>query len=247
MRSELLTRIGSVAALVAGSVLLTAPGGQALDATKTGSAKSDSGSPQTRSVSPQATDPVNVYSPIQGASTWNRFGLSDPSDHHTVFSNWGHQNDWSVDIYQNPGATVVSPFGTKTASGAPVSTTVVTVRAGCATGNLADGGWLIGLEARNDSTGEVIGRADVMHVDNKAGGIEVGASVGPWTPLGTTGRFRYSSCYQVNGDTGAHIHLEVINKTRYSCYIARGAGTDIGDETAVGMAGTQNTGQRQAC
>lgn len=241
MRFALLTRLGAVAALVAGSVLLSAPGGQA------GELPEESEQLADGSVRPQATDPVNVYSPIQGTSTWNRFGLSDPSSHHIVFSNWGYQNDWSVDIYQNPGATVVSPFGTKTASGAPVSTKVVTVRPGCATGNLADGGYLIGLEARNDATGEVIGRADVMHVDNKPGGIEVGASVGPWTPLGTTGRFRYSSCYQVNGDTGAHIHLEVINMTRYSCYIARSAGTDIGDETAIGRAGTENTGQRQTC
>lgn len=237
MRKFSLGRIGAVVALVAGSVLLAAPSSQAQDGAKTGDG----------TVTGQAGDTINVYSPIQGTSTWDRFGLSGPSGHHIVFSNWGYQNDWAVDIYRNPGATVVSPFGSRTASGASVSTHVVTVRPGCATGNLADGGWLVGLEARNDATGEVVGRADVMHVDNKPASIAVGAKVGPWTPLGTTGRFRYSSCYQVNGDAGAHIHLEVINRTRYSCYISRSSGTDIGDETPVGMVGTQKTGQRQAC
>lgn len=142
-----------------------------------------------------AADTVTVYPPIQGASTWDRFGEAPPSSHHRVFSNWGYLNDWAVDIYQNPGATVVSPFGSKTATGNPVSVHVVTVAPGCATGDLADGGWRIGLEAVDDATGTVVGRADVMHVDQKPEEIAVGATVGPWTRLGQTGRFRYSSCY----------------------------------------------------
>ncbi|MFG1899238.1 hypothetical protein [Micromonospora carbonacea] len=192
-------------------------------------------------------DWVSVYPPIQGSSTWDRFGVSGPASHHIVFGNWGYTNDWAVDIYRNPGGTIVSPFGSKTASGHPVAVTVVTVRPGCATGNLADGGYRIGLEARDTTTGQVLARADVMHVNNKPGGIAVGATVGPWTKLGETGRFRYSSCYQVNGDSGAHVHLEVINQHRYSCYIARGANTGLGDETVIGRAGVHYTGQRQAC
>ncbi|WP_247597673.1 hypothetical protein [Streptomyces sp. RKND-216] len=90
-----------------------------------------------------------------------------------------------MNTYQSPGATVVSPFGSKTASGSPVSVRVVTVTPGWATGNLADGGWRIGLE--------------------------------------------------------------VINKTRYACYIPRAAGTGLGDETAVGRVGTENSGPQQAC
>ncbi len=192
-------------------------------------------------------DTVNVYPPIQGSSVWDRFGVSPPSSHHRVFYNWGYLNDWSVDIYQLPGATVVSPFGTKTASGHPVTVRVVTVRPGCATGNLADGGYRIGLEAKDATTGVVLARADVMHVDAKPAGIVVGAEVGPWTRLGQTGRFRYSSCYQVNGNTGAHIHLEVINQHRYSCYVPRGAGAGMTDLTVVGKAGTHKTGPVQAC
>ncbi|MEV6800328.1 hypothetical protein AB0M91_18550 [Micromonospora rifamycinica] len=141
----------------------------------------------------------------------------------------------------------MSPFGTKTAAGHPVAVTVVTARPGCATGNLADGGYRIGLEARDTTTGEIIARADVMHVDNKPSGIVAGASVSPWTRLGETGRFRYSSCYQVNGDSGAHIHLEVINQHRYSCYLKRAAGTTLTDETVVGRVGTHYSGQRAAC
>ncbi|MFE7368611.1 MULTISPECIES: hypothetical protein [Streptomyces] len=196
---------------------------------------------------PLAAATVPVYPPIQGASVWDRFGETPPSSHHRVFSNWGYLNDWSVDIYQNPGATVVSPFGSKTSSGSPVTVQVVTVTPGCATGNLADGGWRIGLEARDDATGTVVGRADVMHVDQKPDSITVGATVGPWDRLGRTGRFRYSSCYQVNGDTGAHIHLEVINRTAYSCYVARSAGVGLSDETVVGHIGTSNSGPQQSC
>lgn len=192
-------------------------------------------------------DPVNIYPPIQGSSTWDRFGLSGASSHHIVFSNWGYKNDWSVDIYRNPGATVVSPFGTKTAAGHPVSVKVVTVRPGCATGNLADGGYLIGLEARDTTTGDILGRADVMHVNNKPSSIVVGATVGPWTKLGETGRFRYSSCYKVNGDSGAHIHLEVINQHRYSCYVHRAANTALTDLTVIGKVGVHHTGQRSRC
>ncbi|HEY1175572.1 MAG TPA: hypothetical protein VGF17_05400 [Phytomonospora sp.] len=190
---------------------------------------------------------VNVYPPIQGSSIWDRFGQSPPSSHHRVFYNWGYLNDWAVDIYRLPGGTVVSPFGTKTASGHAVSVRVVTVRPGCATGNLADGGYRIGLEATDTVTGAILARADVMHVDAKPAGITVGATVGPWTKLGQTGRFRYSSCYQVNGDTGAHIHLEVINRHRYSCYVPRAAGTGLSDLTVVGVAGTHRSGPRAVC
>ena len=125
--------------------------------------------------------------------------------------------------------------------------TVVTVQAGCATGNLADGGWRIGLEAVDTSTGDVLARADVMHVDNKPANIVVGATVGPWTSLGETGRFRYSSCYQVNGDSGVHLHLEVINQHRYSCYVSRSPGTEMNDLTVIGLGGPHYSGPRQAC
>ncbi|MFG2426327.1 hypothetical protein [Streptomyces sp. NPDC048590] len=224
--------VGIASALAASSLLLTAPLAQAQSA---------------RAEQVAAAETIGVYPPIQGSSTWDRFGQSPASSHHRVFSNWGYVNDWAVDIYQNPGATVVSPFGSKTVSGHPVNVTVVTVRPGCATGNLADGGYRIGLEATDASTGVVVGRADVMHVNNKPAAIAVGAGVGPWTKLGETGRFRYSSCYQVNGDSGAHIHLEVINKTRYSCYVSRAAGTGLADTTVVGRVGTVNSGPQQAC
>ncbi|ASW55570.1 hypothetical protein CIK06_17370 [Plantactinospora sp. KBS50] len=203
--------------------------------------------PATAGQAHAVADPISVYPPIQGASTWDRFGLSGPATHHRVFSNWGYVNDWAVDIYRTPGATVVSPFGTRSAAGHAISVYVVTVRPGCATGNLADGGYRIGLEARDTNTGDIIARADVMHVNNKPSGIVVGATVGPWTKLGETGRFRWSTCYQVNGDTGAHIHLEVINQHRYSCYVSRSANTALTDLTVVGKVGVHYTGPQQAC
>ncbi|MFJ9568598.1 hypothetical protein [Streptomyces bacillaris] len=231
-------RCALASAMVASAALLAAPVAHAQEVRPEGGGQE---------AQPLAAATIAVYPPIQGPSIWDRFGQTPPSSHHRVFSNWGYLNDWSVDIYQNPGATVVSPFGSKTSTGSSVTVRVVTVRAGCATGNLADGGWRIGLEASDNATGAVVGRADVMHVDQKPASITVGATVGPWTRLGQTGRFRYSSCYQVNGDTGAHIHLEVINRTKYSCYIARGAGAGLGDETVVGRVGTLNSGPQQAC
>ncbi|MEW2377456.1 hypothetical protein AB0883_15335 [Micromonospora sp. NPDC047812] len=44
--------------------------------------------------------------------------------------------------------------------------------------------------------------------------------------------------------SGVHIHLEVIKKHRYSCYVHRGASTDL---TVVGRVGVHHTGQRQRC
>lgn len=233
LRPKIPLRIAVATVVAASSVFLIAPLTQA--------------QPSKEKAEPKAADTVAVYPPIQGGSTWDRFGETPPSSHHRVFYNWDYLNDWAVDIYQNPGATVVSPFGSKTEAGNPVTVSVVTVQPGCATGDLADGGYRVGLEARDDATGAVVGRADVMHVDNKPDEIAVGATVGPWTKLGETGRFRYSSCYQVNGDSGAHVHLEVINKEKYSCFINHAAGTELGDETAVGRVGTANSGPQQAC
>ncbi|POG48953.1 hypothetical protein BV881_02080 [Streptomyces sp. ZL-24] len=238
MRLFTAVRCALASAMVASAALLAAPVAHAQEVRPEGG---------RQEAHPLAAATIAVYPPIQGPSIWNRFGQTPPSSHHRVFSNWGYLNDWSVDIYQNPGATVVSPFGSRTSTGSSVTVRVVTVRPGCATGNLADGGWRIGLEASDNATGAVVGRADVMHVDRKPASITVGATVGPWTRLGQTGRFRYSSCYQVNGDTGAHIHLEVINRTKYSCYIARGAGAGLGDETVIGRVGTLDSGPQQAC
>ncbi|WP_329008903.1 hypothetical protein OG271_23475 [Micromonospora rifamycinica] len=120
--------------------------------------------PATPAAAHATADPIGIYPPIQGSSTWDRFGSTPPASHHIVFGNWGYTNDWAVDIYRNPGATVV-----------------------------------------------------------------------------------YSSCYQVNGDSGAHIHLEVINQHRYSRYVKRAAGTTLTDETVVGQVGTHYSGQRAAC
>lgn len=192
----------------------------------------------------ESGDHVAIYPPIQGASTWVRYGQT-PDAHHVVFNNYGYANDWSVDIYRDPGSTVLSPFGSTTAAGHPVAVTVVGVRSGCASGSHADGGALVTLEATDSTTGEVLGRADVMHVDQVA--VSSGQSVGPWTPLGVTARFRPTSCYDVHGDAGVHIHLEVINAHRYACYVGRGAGAELGDTTKIGQVGSHNTGPRQTC
>ena len=122
---------------------------------------------------------------------------------------------------------------------------VLSVNPGCATGNVADGGYVVKIEATNAATGVVLGRADLMHVNSPQ--VGAGATIGPWTTLGYTSRFRYSSCYQVSTDAGVHVHAEFINAHRYSCYIWRSNGTAINENTVIGRVGVHYGGQRAAC
>lgn len=108
-----------------------------------------------------------------------------------------------------------------------------------------DGGYVVKLEAKNAATGVVIGRADLMHVASPQ--VTAGAVVGPWTTLGYLSRFRYSSCYQVSNDAGVHVHAEFIDAHKYSCYIWRGNGAAINENTTIGRSGAHYGGQRAAC
>lgn len=192
-----------------------------------------------------STEYVDLWTPLVGGSAWARTGGTEPAAHHIVYSNWGYQNDWSVDIFSGPGTRVVSPFGSKASNGQAMTVRVVSVGAGCASGNLADGGSVVKLEATNSATGVVLGRADLMHVANPQ--VGPGAVVGPWTTLGYTSRFRYSNCYQVSNDAGVHVHAEFINAHRYSCYIWRSNGAGVNENTVIGRVGVHYGGQRAAC
>ena len=150
-----------------------------------------------------------------------------------------------MDIYRGPGSAIVSPFGSKASNGTPLRISVVGLAAGCATGNIADGGYRMTLEAVNPTNGNVLGRADVMHVSNPQ--VGVGAVVGPWTVLGYTSRFRYTSCYQVSTDSGVHVHVEAANQHRYSCYIWRANGSGIDENTVIGRVAVHYGGQRARC
>jgi hypothetical protein len=188
---------------------------------------------------------VSLWTPIVGSSRWATTAGTQPSGHHIVYSNWGYLNDWSVDIFAPPGSRVVSPFGSKASNGQPTRVTVVGVRSGCASGAIADGGYRITLELQNAATGVVLSRADLMHVNSPQ--VGVGAVVGPWTTLGYTARFRSSSCYQVNNDAGVHVHAEFVDAHRYSCYVNRGNGAAINENTVIGRAAAHRDGRRAVC
>lgn len=191
------------------------------------------------------TEYVRLWSPIVGASKWATTPGTEPATHHIVYSNWGYMNDWPVDVFAPAGSRIVSPFGSKASNGQATRVRVVGLRVGCASGSAADGGYRMTLELSNAGTGVVLARADLMHVDRPQVGI--GATVGPWTTLGYTSAFRYSSCYQVRTSAGVHVHLEIINKHRYSCYIRRANGTAMTENTEIGRAAVHYTARRAAC
>jgi len=69
------------------------------------------------------------------------------------------------------GRPIVTPFGSRTTAGHVVSSTVVRVTPGCASGNPADGSYRVTVEARDTATGEILARAELMHVDRPQVGV----------------------------------------------------------------------------
>ena len=199
-------------------------------------------------------DWVYVYNPIGDGDAdhhdvtawWPSSSDTAPAGHHIVFSNWGYLNDWSMDVYARAaGRTFVTPFASTTNTGHAVESKVVGLRAGCASGNIADGGYRVTVEARDKATGAVLGRADLMHVSSPR--VGVGQVLGAWTTIGTTSQFRYSSCYQVSTTNGIHGHLEFINQHRYGCWIAYGYGTALTEMTRIGKVGAHFGARRARC
>jgi|GEM_PF-2630019 len=233
------TRIKSVATFLLPAVLLAATGvvGTAAPAS-----------------AHTTNDWVYVYNPIiDGDSVhndvsewWARSYDTSPAGHHIVYSNWGWRNDLSMDVFAKAsGKRVVTPFGSKTNTGHRVESKVVSLRSGCKSGNLDDGGYLVTVEARDTSTGSVLGRADLMHVDRPQ--VRVGQVIGGWTTIGFSRQFRYNSCYQVNTTNGIHVHMELINQHRYACYYPKGYDSALTELTRLGIVGAHYGGQRARC
>lgn len=199
-------------------------------------------------------DWVYVYNPIgdgdgdhRNTTAWWPWGREvAPAGHHIVYSNWGYRNDWSIDVFSRAsGRTFVTPFGSRTNTGHAVQSKVVGLRPGCASGNPADGGYRVTIEARDTATGVVLGRADLMHVASPRVGN--GQVLGSWTVIGYTSRFRWNGCYQVSTDNGIHGHLEFINQHRYACWIPYGYSQGLSELTRIGIVGKHYGGQRAAC
>lgn len=199
-------------------------------------------------------DWVYVYNPIGDGdgdhneieAWWPWGGEVAPAGHHIVYSNWGYRNDWSIDVFSRAaGRRFVTPFGSRTNTGHGVQSKIVGVRAGCASGNPADGGYRITIEARDTATGVVLGRADLMHVASPQ--VGVGQVLGSWTTIGYTSGFPNNGCYQVSTAAGIHGHLEFANYHRYACWSAYGYGQGLSEFTRLGIVGAHYGGQRARC
>jgi hypothetical protein len=197
---------------------------------------------------------VHLYNPITDgdadhndvSARWPSGWDASPPGHHIVYANWGWLNDWSMDIVAGaPGRTIVTPFGTRTTAGHPVTSTVVGIAPGCPSGNLADGGYRVTVEARNTVTGEILARAELVHVAEPQ--VSVGQRLGAWTPIGFTSQFRYSSCYRVVDDSGIHVHFEVINMHRYTCWRRHSYGAPLTELSIIGAAATHCGNPRARC
>ncbi|MFN8019218.1 MAG: hypothetical protein U0P45_14005 [Acidimicrobiales bacterium] len=196
---------------------------------------------------------VTVYNPVtdgdgdhNDVTAWWPWGADTaPAAHHIVYSNWGYMNDYSIDVFAKAaGRPVVTPFGSKTNTGHPVQSKVVNVRVGCRSGAVADGGYVVTVEARDTTTGAVLGRADLMHIASPR--VGVGTVLGSWTTIGYTSQFRYSSCYQVSAAGGIHVHMELINYHRYACYIPRAYNQALTEQTSLGVVGSHSYGAQRA-
>lgn len=210
--------------------------------------------PMTAATAHGTDDWVHIYNPITDGDAdhndvngwWPHSYGTSPAGHHIVFTNWGIPNDYSMDVFARAtGRVIVTPFGASTNTGHRVDSVVVHIGATCASGSIADGGYLVTVEARDSVTGVVLGRADIGHVDRPQ--VWVGQVLGGWTPIGFTSRFRYSSCYQVSTDWGVHVHLEVQNRHAYACYIPMSYQAPLTDLTRIGIVGAHYGAQRAPC
>jgi hypothetical protein len=199
------------------------------------------------------SDAVYLYTPFTDGdgdysdvvANWATTPGTEPARHRCVFGGYGYPADYCVDIFASIGRIIISPFGSKTTTGHPTRVTVLYVGPGCASGRISDGGYEVVLEAVDASTGAVLGRGVLMHVN--APRVARGQTVGPWTPIGTAARFNYSSCYQVTSNSGTHVHLEIVQPHRYACYVWRSNGTPLTELTVIGKAGVHYSGQRAVC
>lgn len=201
---------------------------------------------------------VYLYPPLADSDTshrdhagyWDRFRLTPPSSHRCYWGGYGYSADLCTDIYARTATMrVVTPFGSRTTGGDAVVQKITAVRAACASGRIADGGYRVEITATNGRTGQALGIAQVVHVASPK--VRVGQKIGPWTTLGTTSTFdlsRYSSCYQVTTTAGVHIHVEFTAAHRYACLNSITPGTRLNENTRIGrIADHRYTTQRAVC
>lgn len=180
---------------------------------------------------------VNIQPPFSGY--WDRFGGTSPAaGHHRPFG-----GDLAFDFYRGPGAGIKVRAWPVSQVGA-VSYRVAAVQAACRSGLIADGGYAVKVEFHYG--GHNVGHAWYVHVDRPQ--VTAGQWIGHAATIGYTSRFRYSSCYQVNTDTGVHVHQEYYSNRHYACFIRRPAGAWVDYWGVLGrVGGNYAWGANAAC
>lgn len=192
----------------------------------------------------------NVFADDDGvhddvSAYWAHNWGTSPPGHTCVYVNWGYPADWCMDIFARvSGRRFVTPFGSKTNTGHSVESRVVAIAPACASGNIADGGYRVTIEAKDLATGAILGRAVLAHVANEQ--VFVSQVLGGWTTIGWSSRFKYSSCYQVTSDWGIHGHVEFTNLHAYAAYAPMSYQQPLTELTKIGIVGAHYGGRRAA-
>ncbi len=169
---------------------------------------------------------INVQPPLSG--TWDRFGIAGPADHHIPF---GRGEDWSVDVYQNPGYTVRTRAWPVSQQGA-VQYRIAAVTSACRDSKV-NGGSAVKVEFYYGD--QNVGWAWYAHLDRVQ--VRAGQWVGHAAILGYTAKFPRSDCYDVEDVNGVHVHFELGSNRHYACYINRPAGARMNYWGVIGRIG----------
>lgn len=173
-------------------------------------------SPPAASAHVQSSRPaIWVGSPVNG--TWPKTTWSSPSKHHTFYNGQAYRGDFGLDIQSVAKGTPVYLYAApnNTSLNSRIEAKVLDVRAGCGSGKISDGGYVVIVGFYKDSTSNpLIGTVKYNHVQPS---VRKGQIVGRWgTKIGTVGggyRYNPNGCW-----AGTHVHMELTNWHHYACY-----------------------------
>lgn len=203
-----------------------------------------------------ARSSVWVGSPING--TWARWdgacpgavypsaNCSWPTVHHTYYNGMRYRGDWGTDLGVGAGQSV-HLYAAPKETWRRITAKVERVGLACAarsgetyrqTFNRGGNTVVVGLYEGASRVGWVA----YTHVNPS---VPAGRWINRWgTQIGTVGRYTPNSCW-----TGAHLHIEMTNETKYSCF-NKGwrSGSAMRKSNFIGfLGGAYRTAPRQAC
>jgi hypothetical protein len=206
------------------------------------------------------TTPIWVGAPYRGAyaGTNGRPTSSLPGRHASVYTvpGYSYVHDWAMDFYAPAGTPVRLYAAPKnSALNSQITAKVLSVRATCASGRIADGGYVafVGLY----HSGTRVGSIAYAHVnpdfngDGVTNSTDIGyrGSLNRWGGyIGRVGAYSPNTCWQVNSTSGHHVHLEFANVQNYSCYRNLAAGSVISQSEYMGyLGGAFATARNKPC